>query len=192
MSIRVANTQFRSLSASGAFPNNINDLGVITGSVSDTNGLSHGFVRSPQGRITTFEVPGSGGYGTIPVAVNYEGAIVGYYTDSNFVFYAFLRNPGGSFRSFAGPGACNTGTATGCYGNEATNISASGTIVGNYMDSSFIGHSFIRHPDGTIKKFDAPGAGNLPGLYQGTGCPGCFAGFDARGDIAATYTDANN
>ena len=179
-------------SFNGTSPSSINDLGAITGSYPDANGFNHGFLRSPEGKFTTFDVPGAGGYGSFPIELNFEGAIVGYYTDSNYVFYAFLRTPDGKFKTFAGPGACNTGTSTGCYGNEATAIGVSGIIVGNYMDSNFIGHGLIRGPNGALTTFDAPGAGTVPGIYQGTGCPGCFAGFNVWGFIAATYTDSNN
>ena len=34
----------------------------------DATGYSHGFLRSPDGKFTTFEVPGAGGYGTNPIA----------------------------------------------------------------------------------------------------------------------------
>jgi hypothetical protein len=176
----------------GTSPTSINDLGTIAGEYVDANGFFHGFLRAPNGKFTTFDVPGAGGYGTFPIALNLEGAVVGYYTDSNFVFYAFLRKPDGTFKTFAGPGACATSTSTGCFGNEATNIDASGTIVGNYMDGNFIGHGLIRRPDGEILAFDVPGAGSEPGSYQGTGCPGCSSGFNVRGEIAATYSDANN
>jgi hypothetical protein len=176
----------------GTSPTSINDLGTIAGEYTDANGFSHGFLRAPDGKFTTFDAPGAGGYGTTPINLNAEGAVVGYYTDANYVFYAFLRSPDGTFKTFAGPGACNTGTSTGCFGNEATNISISGTIVGNYMDANFISHGLVRRPDGKILRYDAPGAGTAPGSYQGTGCPGCFSGFNVRGDIAATYVDADN
>lgn len=176
----------------GTSPVSINDLGTVAGEYADANGFSHGFLRASNGKFTKFDAPGAGGYGTFPVALNREGAVVGYYTDSNYVFYAFLRNPDGTFKTFAGPGACATSTSTGCFGNEATNISISGTIVGNYMDGNFISHGLVRRPDGKILSYDVPGAGTEPGSYQGTVCPGCFSGFNVRGDIAATYVDANN
>jgi len=176
----------------GTFPSAMNDLGVITGVYWDVNGFSHGFLRDQEGRFTSFDVSGVGGYGSTPKAIDIEGAVVGYDLDSNYVFYAFVRNPDGSFKTFAGPGACTTGTPNGCYGNEATAIGIRGTIAGNYMDSNFVSHGMLRHPDGTITKFDVPGAGTLPGSYQGTGCPGCSSGFNLRGEIAATYTDGNN
>ena len=55
-------------SFNGTSPSSINDLGVITGSYYDANGFSHGFLRSPDGKFTTFDVPGVGGYGTTPRA----------------------------------------------------------------------------------------------------------------------------
>jgi hypothetical protein len=41
------------------------------------NGFSHGFLRSADGKFTTSDVPGIGGFGTTPLAINLEGAIVG-------------------------------------------------------------------------------------------------------------------
>jgi hypothetical protein len=179
-------------SYTGTSPTSINDLEVATGWYTDANGFDHGFLRSPEGKFATFDAPNAGGYGTFPVAINLEGAIVGYYTDSNYVFYAFLRNPDGSIKTFAGPGACDASTSTGCYANEATNINILGTVVGNYSDINFIGHGLIRRADGKLITFDAPGAGGVTGSYQGTGCPGCPAGLNIWGTIAATYTDANS
>jgi hypothetical protein len=176
-------------SFNGTSPNSINDLGEITGVYTDANGFNHGFLRHPNGVFATFEVPGAGGYGSFPIAVNLEGAIVGYYTDPNLLFHAFLRSPDGEFKTFVGPNTCDTGTPTGCYGNEATNINFFGTSVGNYMDENFVGHGLIRRPDGTLTTFDAPGAGT--GSNQGTGCPGCSSGFNQWGAIAATYSDTN-
>jgi len=167
-------------------------LGVITGSFYDATGLSHGFLRSPDGKFTTFDVPGAGANGTFPIGLNLEGAVVGYALDSNYLFHAFLRTPGGQIYAFVGPGSCDTGTSTGCYGNEDTTINFWGISVGNFMDNSgnFVGHGLIRYPDGTLTTFEAPGAGT--GASQGTGCPGCASGLNQLGAIAGTYTDSNN
>ena len=93
-------------SYNGTSPSSINDLGAIAGSYYDANGFSHGFLRSPEGKFTTFDVTGAGGYGSFPIALNLEGDIVGYYTDSNYSFHAFLRSPNGTFTTWSGPGAC--------------------------------------------------------------------------------------
>lgn len=179
-------------SFNGTSPTSINDLGAITGSFNDATGLTHGFLRGPDGKFTTFDVPGAGAYGTFPIGLNLEGAIVGYALDSNFLFHAFLRSPDGKTHAFVGPGSCDTGTSTGCYGNELTAINFGGTSVGNFMDNSgnFVGHGLIRRPDGTLTIFDAPGAGT--GTDQGTSCPGCTSGLNQWGAIAGTYTDSNN
>jgi hypothetical protein len=174
----------------GTTPASINDLGVITGSYADASGFVHGFLRRPDGKFTNFDVPGGGQ--SFPIGINLEGAIVGYYLDPNLLFHAFLRSPDGKFTTFVGPGSCDTGTPTGCFGNEDTTINFRGTSVGNFMDNSgnLVGHGLIRHPDGTLSTFEAPGAGT--GTNQGTGCPGCSPGLNQLGAIAGIYTDSNS
>lgn len=177
-------------SFNGTAPNSINDLGAITGAYYDANGSGHGFVRSPQGKFISFDVPDS--VGIQPVAINLEGAIVGYYLDPNFSIHAFLRSPDGKFTTWIGPNACTDNGSQGCFGSGASNINALGIVVGGYEDNSgnFVHHSFVRTPDGKLKTFDVPGAGT--GSYQGTGCPGCFLGFNQLGAIAGIYSDANS
>jgi hypothetical protein len=71
-------------------------LGEITGQYIDSNGVNHGFVRSPSGAITTFDAPGAGtgaGQGTLPETPNMFGVITGQYIDANNVHYGFLRTP---------------------------------------------------------------------------------------------------
>jgi hypothetical protein len=179
-------------SYNGTSPSSINDFGVITGSFSDATGLSHGFLRTPDGKFSTFDVPGAGANGTFPINLNLEGAIVGYALDSNDLFHAFIRTPDGKIYAFVGPGSCDSGTSTGCYGNEVTAINFWGISVGNFMDNSgnFVGHGLIRHPNGTLTTFEVPGAGT--GTDQGTSCPGCASGLNGWGAIAGTYTDSNN
>jgi hypothetical protein len=179
-------------SYNGTIPSNINNLGAITGSYYDVNGFSHGFLRSPDGSFTSFDVPGVGGFGTNPRGFNLEGAVVGFYTDSNYSFHAFLRSPDGTFTTWIGPDACTGNGSQGCYGSGATNINASGTIAGGFEDNSgnFVHHSFVRNAEGKLKSFDVPGAGT--GSYQGTGCPGCNLGLNQMGAIAGIYSDANS
>jgi hypothetical protein len=176
----------------GTSPAAINDFGVITGSYYDASGLSHGFLRSPDGKFTTFDVPGAGGYGSTPIALNLEGAVVGYYTDANYLFHSFVRYPDGKFSAFLAPGQCETNGSQGCYGSELSNIKFLGLSVGNYMDNTtnLVQHGFIRYADGSVSKFEAPGAGTGPS--QGTGCSGCFAGLNQSGAIAGIYTDSKN
>jgi hypothetical protein len=178
-------------SYNGTVPSGINDLGVIVGNYYDASGVGHGFLRETDGKFTTFDPPGVGGYGTAAVAVNLEGAVAGYYSDSNYIFHAFLRSPGGTFTTWSAPDAC-TDVSPGCTGTAATNLNVFGITVGGYLDNSgnLVHHSFVRSLDGELKVFDVPGAGT--GSYQGTGCPGCFLGLNLEGAVAGIYIDDNN
>jgi hypothetical protein len=179
-------------SYNGTYPTSINDLGAITGYYWDTNGFSHGFLRSHDGKFTTFDVPGVGGYGTTPKAINFEGAVVGFYTDSSYLFHAFQRTPDGKFTTWIGPDACTGNGAEGCFGSGATNINAFETVAGGFEDNSgnFVHHGLVRNAEGKLKTFDVPGAGT--GSYQGTGCPGCNLGLNQFGAIAGIFSDANS
>jgi hypothetical protein len=178
-------------SYNGTFAQNINDDGSIAGFYADVQGVPHGFLRSPEGAFTTFDVPGAVN-GTWPIFLNHESDVVGFSLDANLLFHAFLRRRDGTFATFVGPGSCDSGTPAGCYGSAATYIDNSGRIVGSFMDNSgnFVGRGLVRSPDGKLTTFDAPGAGTGPG--QGTGCPGCNLEGNRWGAIAGTYSDANN
>ncbi len=61
-----------------AFANN--DQGQIVGFYTDTNVVAHGFLRSPKGEFTSFDVPGAGlgaglDQGTVAYAINDQGAM---------------------------------------------------------------------------------------------------------------------
>jgi len=177
-------------SFNGTTAQSINDWGEITGYYYDATGPAHGFLRSPWGTFTTFDVPGAAN-GSVPIFLNLEGAVVGYSLDANLLFHAFLRRPDGTFAVFVGPGSCTSGIPAGCFGSEATYVDLVGRSVGNFQDNSvnFVSHGLIRSPGGKLTTFDAPGAGT--GSNQGTGCPGCNLGVNFWGAIAGTYTDAN-
>jgi hypothetical protein len=78
-----------------------NAWGAITGSYQDANNAFHAFLRRPEGKFTTFEVPDAGkrsrvtsGFyiagttasaenGTIPTKLNQGVVITGWYVDAN-------------------------------------------------------------------------------------------------------------
>jgi hypothetical protein len=176
----------------GTVVTGINDIGLISGFYYDSNAMTHGFLRSPDGKFTTFDGPGVGGYGTdAEASPNLEGEVVGFYTDPNYLFHAYVRLPNGKFQTFVGPDSCETGTPEGCYGSGLYNINALGTSVGGYEDNSanLVFHVMIRYADGKVVTVDAPGAGT--GLYQGTGF-NQVAGINTEGEIAENYLDSNN
>jgi len=176
----------------GTFPSAINDAGEITGFYADVSGGAHGFLRSPTGVFTNFDVKGSPIGTTIAVGLNLEGAIVGLSTDQNGAFRPFVRHPDGTFATWSVAGECDTPNTTGCYGSGAFTINAFGTISSGYEDNSgnFVGHGLLRAIDGRLTVYNVPGAGT--GLYQGTGCPGCARPINLFGAVAGYYIDGNN
>jgi len=80
----------------GTLPKSINAEGAITGHYADAQALIHGFVRSPSGKLTTFDAPGptgGAGWGIFPESINEAGAITGHYTDAVGMNHGFLRIP---------------------------------------------------------------------------------------------------
>jgi hypothetical protein len=72
----------------------INPAGTVTGFYVDQNYVYHGFLRTRDGKFTTFDAPtaGTGEWqGTQPMTINPEGAITGFYTDANNAVHGFLR-----------------------------------------------------------------------------------------------------
>jgi hypothetical protein len=77
----------------GTFSFNINDKSAVAGWYGDSGNVSHGFVRSKHGAITTFDAPGAALIafeGTFALSINADGEIVGYYCDANMVTHGFL------------------------------------------------------------------------------------------------------
>ena len=69
-------------------PTSLNDFGAIMGTYIDTNGVLHGYLRSPNGNITTVDPAGS--VFTWSSEINDFGAITGYYVDVNYVYHGFV------------------------------------------------------------------------------------------------------
>jgi len=190
------------------YPSSINLEGEIIGTYADTNGndyLFHGFLRSPQGVITTFDAPNASTdfYGTFGNGLNVEGTSVGDYTIANYNYGGFIRRPNGTIETYRDPDACTTGDPEGCEGTGFFAINDSGVIVGGYVDTNFVQHALLVKPDGTVISYEAPGAGNSPGnpanisplgdyLYQGTDAAGLSPGLNEWGAVTSTYLDEKN
>jgi uncharacterized membrane protein len=132
----------------------INNFGAITGYYLDANNVFHGFLRSPEGKFTNFEAPGSDTNpndfnGTFPNAINDWGAITGSYYDVNNVGHGFLRSPEGAFTTFDAPGSVFTNPIA---------LNLEGAVVGYYVNQNNVVRAFLRRPDGTFKTWKAPGA----------------------------------
>jgi len=82
-------------------PQAINAEGQIAGVYLDANFITHGFVRSAQGFITTFDAPAEFLWGIREIRPN--GDVIGVGSRSNFGFYGFVRKPSGAFTTFDAP-----------------------------------------------------------------------------------------
>jgi hypothetical protein len=121
----------------------LNQRGAIAGTYADANDVYHGFLRSPKGKITTFDATGAGTgsyqgtgcFSDCPVGLNDWGVITGSYVDSNNVQHGFLRTPEGTFV---------TVDPAGSEGTQPESINESGAITGYYIDANNVYHGFLR------------------------------------------------
>lgn len=106
----------------------INNLDMITGSFTNTDGVKHGFVGALDGAYTSFD------YGkaqdTEPRAINDDGLIVGYSYDvaNNFYGPEFVRTRAGNMRTVKKDGQRLTGAAHG--------VNKKGLFVGEYWETT--------------------------------------------------------
>jgi hypothetical protein len=154
---------------SGFFDMNAN--GAITGSGTDENMVSHGFLLTPWGRLTHFDAPGAGTgeyEGTWGQCINTAGEIAGEYVDASYVYHMYLRAPDGTMNTFDAPNV-GTGEYQGTYSDFFGHcLNPAGAITGWYYDTNWMGHGYLRTPHGFITEFDAPGAGTTVDTGEGT------------------------
>jgi uncharacterized membrane protein len=124
----------------------INNQGVVAGVyhgkhqgcwLRDPNGRFHGFVVAKKQRTCRV-------YG-----INDAGEVAGDITVGRG-FRGFLRTAKGSIKVFDAPDGRGTTIPKA--------IAADGSVAGYYADANAAGHGFVRHPDGTLEEFDAPGS----------------------------------
>jgi hypothetical protein len=110
--------------------------GTTVGVYIDARGVYHGFVRTPAGKVTTIDYPGSP-Y-TQLMGINDRGDVVGFYQDpADFILKGFVLRAG-KFVPIAPEGATN-----GSYPYRITN---DGRIVGWYMDANYRTIGFLATP----------------------------------------------
>jgi hypothetical protein len=144
-------------------PVSISGIGAVLGIYLDPHGGLDGFVRDPDGTITTFGV-----LGAYPASINDEGAITGSYGSR----HGFVRDPEGNFTTFDPQGSIYT---------VPFSINAGGAVTGYYEESNFVLHGFVREPGGQIIAFDPPGSTATIGYS-----------INAKGTVAGYYQDASN
>jgi len=157
----------------GTFPESVNDREAIAGYFIDGGGVGHGFLRTPDGSMTTIDIPGAGTY---PGNINNFGSIAGTYYDENFVSHGFIRTSAGKIIVFDAPAA--VGSWIGTY---TAVINDRGVVAGSYYDANTnLETAYVREPDGKFTAFEAPGTGTA--AYAGTqvfavNLPGAITGF---------------
>lgn len=162
----------------GTYAMSMDTAGDITGYYYDTNFVAHGFVRTADGTITTFDPPGS--VYTLAHAINPAGVITGDWYDANSVDHGFVRASDGTFTTFDVPGVYFFSAAGG--------IDPEGDVTGTYYDTTFFLHGFLRTSAGTVTTIDAPDAGRN---YDDSGGTQAF-GINPAGTVAGCYNDANS
>jgi hypothetical protein len=143
----------------------MNDEGTIVGSYIDPNVVPHGFIRTPDGRVISFDTPNAGigpnlFQGTVPYTINDFGVVAGQYEDANNVYHGFIRYPDNRYEVVNAPAADqtpNSGHGTLIYSNNIA-----GENAGIYFDVKGQQHSFFSSAQGVITTIDPPGA-----LYAG-------------------------
>lgn len=166
----------------------VNALGTVSGHYSDSSGnfSQHGLIRSRDGRLTAYEVPGAGtgffqgtGCPGCLSPVNLFGTIAGLYVDANYVAHGYLRSPSGTYTTFDVPGSGPQGI--GCFSDCFLGLNDWGAITGFYVDASNVNHGFLRSPEGKITSFDPPGStGTFP------------VSINDAGVVTGFYLDSNN
>jgi len=177
----------------GTMPTGINLRGAIAGNFSypsaTANGVKpnlwippifSGFLRNPEGKITTFAPPTATSIG-VQVAINLTGAVAGYYWAGGGIARGFVRESNGTYSTFDGANYLPC-----CISTYPTSINDLGAVTGSYNDGLFINHGFVRTSYGVITSFDAPGASQT--IYQGT----LPVAINLDGAITGSYLDANS
>ena len=119
----------------GTVPEAINQRGTVTGWYYDASGDQHGFLLDRNGKMTTFDFPGS--EVTHAETIDPIGVIAGLYGDASGVVHGFLQNRAGALTTFDPPGSLGTFPFA---------INSAGEITGTYNASDGGAHGFLRHP----------------------------------------------
>jgi hypothetical protein len=152
-------------------PYDMNQAGFVAASCIGA-GQSLGAIRSPDGKLTRFGVPGTGT--TYAVAIDEDNAVAGEYLAAGSGLRCFVRDPGGTFETFDFPS----------HNQRALALSAMATVNGDRQVIGFVedqnSHytSFVRHADGQVSTFDvSQGTANNAGtLANDIAASGMIAG----------------
>ena len=136
------------------------------------------FVRSADGTITDFNVPGGSIYSTSATAINAAGTIAGVYVEVHnnnaYIAYGFVRATDGTLTRFSAPGA-GSGAYPYHQGTVPTRINTAGRIAGYYTDANGVSHGFTRTAGGIFTSFDPDGSAGT--FVESINATGVAAGY---------------
>jgi hypothetical protein len=149
--------------AYSTIPMGINNAGTIVGYYG--SGRAQGFLRQPDGSVTTIDYPGV--FSTAPSSINNLGVIVGKWNDSSNNRHGWIRDTAGNFTSFDVPNSSGT---------YIIGINDLGQMCGYYIGSDSLEHGFVCDALGNVTTVDFPGAiqteirginnsGEITGIY---------------------------
>ena len=172
-------TTFSVTGATNTFPAAINLSGTVAGEFQDASFYLHGFVRAPNGTITTFDPTFCTAGSTAVIgssAINNPGAVIGFCT-AGIIQVGFLRDPLGNFTEIDPPGSTLT---------QVNSINNSGEVAGSYVDSERPEktHGFVWSSAGGYTSFDVPAPG---GTYAEDNFGIDIVSINSSGQVAGHY-----
>jgi hypothetical protein len=138
------------------FAAGLNASGTVAGYYTDSNRVTHGFLRTSDGTITTLDPKGS--IYTEALSINAAGDIAGWYHDQSGTFYSFVRAADGSFMKF---------NPTEGHEPSTIGLNATGNVAGWYTNGNQEA-GFVGAPGGKIKQLSVEGVAiNAKGALTG-------------------------
>jgi hypothetical protein len=173
--------------STGTTPSLITQEGQVLGLYSK-GPTSFGFLRSPEGKYTTFAFPATAGSLYSLTGLNAHGTIVGSYmippVDRYSVGLPFVRESDGKITTIKIPKSCVE--PPDCIGNFGLGINNSGTILGQYEDDNFLDVGFVLAANGKLTSFKVPSE-SIADKNFGTH-PAAYSGINKSGAITGSYT----
>ena len=166
---RILNYSFQAFDPPGSVdtvPHAINNQGQSVGRFQDAGGVTHGYLRQPDGSFVTIDPTGS--VLSEAFGINDLGVVVGVWQDANGIFHGFTRSPSGSFTTTDFPGAA---------ASQFTGINSSGALVGVYdLGDPNTNISFV-DARGDFTSFEDPAAAPMQTVALAINSANFISGF---------------
>jgi hypothetical protein len=170
VSSEVSYVSFEIPGALGTYPMSINNSMAVAGYYYASFTVTRGFLRDPDGAITTFDVPG--GFWTEPESINAAGEITGFYEVVSGIPQGFVRYPNGHMVTFDPPGfRLNPPQA------QPVSVNDFGVIAGNYPFPLVATDGFTRSAAGEFTSFGFGDGADYATTVTGLNASGTTVGF---------------